>query len=358
VVKIPSVNNDNIVVRNVKIPEVKTLDDLISLGKSYVPNAHDRYNFDINRLNRIVPSLEKLKHVIGMSKVKETVVSHILYFLAELQDKNSDMLHTVIEGPPGVGKTMLGKIIGEIYHNMNIIEQPPPEPKVRRYSDEEEQPRKRRRTEMNFVVARRSDLIAKYLGQTAIKTQHVIDNALGGVLFIDEAYSLGNAEKSDSFSKECIDTINQNLTEKKNQLLCIIAGYKEALDKSFFAYNEGLARRFPFRYTIDKYTPDELSQLFEKMTRDIGDGWKYSGSKTELVKMFEENYDYFPHFGGDIETLVLQTKIAHAKRVYCMETKEKKRISFEDVEAAFKSFCSNKTMPEKPDDTSLNMMYI
>ena len=88
-----------------------------------------------------------------------------------------------------------------------------------------------------FKIVKRSDLIGKYLGHTAAKTQKVIDSCKGGVLFIDEAYSLGNPEGRDSFSKECIDTINQNLTENKANLLCIIAGYKDALDKCFFAYN-------------------------------------------------------------------------------------------------------------------------
>jgi len=81
--------------------------------------------------------------------------------------------------------------------------------------------------EAKVVVARRSDLVAGFLGQTAMKTQEVIDSAKGGVLLIDEAYSLGNEEKKDSFAKECIDTINQNLTEGKGDFICIIAGYKE-----------------------------------------------------------------------------------------------------------------------------------
>ena len=81
---------------------------------------------------------------------------------------------------------------------------------------------------------------------TSFIINNLINKSLGGVLFIDEAYSLGNSEGRDSFSKECIDTINQNLTEKKNQLLVIIAGYQEALDTCFFNYNEGLRRRFPF----------------------------------------------------------------------------------------------------------------
>lgn len=110
---------------------------------------------------------------------------------------------------------------------------------------------------------KRSDLIGKYLGHTAKLTQEVFDNSKGGILFIDEAYSLGNPEQRDSFSKECIDTINQNLTENKDTVV-FIAGYKEQLNESFFSYNPGLNRRFKMRLTVDKYNAEDLRQIFIK----------------------------------------------------------------------------------------------
>lgn len=92
-------------------------------------------------------------------------------------------------------------------------------------------------------------------------TQQVFDDAKGGILFIDEAYSLGNPEQRDSFSKECIDTINQNLTENKDTVV-FIAGYKDQLNESFFSYNPGLNRRFKMRLTIDKYNAPDLREIF------------------------------------------------------------------------------------------------
>jgi ATP-dependent Lon protease len=108
---------DQLIVINKKI---KTLDDLIELGLSYDPTK--KYNINLKKLNKIVPVLTKLKNVIGMEEVKKSIVGQIIFFLQDFQDKNQDMLHTVIQGPPGVGKTMLGHIIGQIYWELDIIQ--------------------------------------------------------------------------------------------------------------------------------------------------------------------------------------------------------------------------------------------
>ena len=193
------------------------------------------------RLNK---PLVKLNKMIGMDSVKKSIIDMILYYIQGFENKNQEMLHTVIEGPPGVGKTELGKILASIYANLGV-------------------------TKSNkFKVVRRSDLVGEYLGQTAKKTQEAIDEADGGVLFIDEAYALGNTEKRDSYAKECIDTINQNLSENK-QFVCIIAGYPDELDRCFFSWNRGLQRRFPFRYRIDGYTSLEMRDIFVKKIDDM-----------------------------------------------------------------------------------------
>lgn len=343
--------------------EVKTLDNLIELANKY--NVNNEYSFNLEKLHNLLPSLMKLKNIIGMNTVKDSIVGQIIFFLNEFDSENNDMMHTVIQGPPGVGKTLLGKIIGELYYNMGIIKPKKINKKksvtLEDLDDELEEymnvvrgikNRGRSASEGDskspfiFKIARRSDMVASYLGQTAIKTQKVIDEAEGGVLFIDEAYSLGNEEGRDSFAKEVIDTLNQNLTEKKDTLLCIIAGYKDALDKCFFAQNEGLRRRFPFVYTIEKYTADELCQIFKKMVIDMG--WN---ADQVPVKFFEDNYDLFTNMGGDIETLFFMTKIEHGKRVL-FKPIERKKINIEDLENAFKIFKMNKEAKKSKDDDS------
>lgn len=340
--------------------KISNIDDLIFLANQYRPGMI--YNINLEKIFKLLPTLLKLKNVIGMASVKTQIVNQIIYYIQDFQDVNTDMLHTVIQGPPGVGKTMLGEIISEIYFTLDIIQQPTnkqnetntdtsdccnnfPTYNLLQQSD-------LKFKKVKIIKAKRSDLIGKYLGQTAIKTQEVINKSLGGVLFIDEAYSLGNSEQKDSYSKECIDTINQNLTEKKNQLLVIIAGYKHSLDTCFFAYNDGLKRRFPFVYTIDTYSPFELGQIFKKMIGEIDQIKKWSVSvfitDTELEKFFKTNSKYFSNSAGDIETFVFNVKIEHAKRVFpCpFNSKVRRQITKDDLNASFIIYKSNKIIPK------------
>ena len=147
-----------------------------------------------------------------MQNIKRDVFELLLYQLQEF-DNSKDMLHTIIEGEPGVGKTDLAKILAQIYQGMGYC-----------YNDI-----------VKFV--KRSDLIGGYLGQTAIKTQKVLDECQGGILVIDEAYSLGSPEGRDSYSKECIDTLTRFLSESPETIVFIM-GYKDDLEQSLFAHNK------------------------------------------------------------------------------------------------------------------------
>lgn len=303
--------------------EIENVDDLIELGKMFKPREKKRYNIDIKTLNKLIEPLTMLKKMIGMPKLKKSIVDQIMYFLQDFEEKNSHMMHTVIEGPPGSGKTDIANILAKIYARIGFLKK-------------------------EYVKkVKRSDLIGQYLGQTAIKTQKAIDDAKGGVLLIDEAYSLGNPEGRDSYSKECIDTLNQNLSENKADIICIIVGYKKDLKESFFSYNAGLERRFPFRYTIDEYDFKDLHKIFGKLVNEYK--WDIKADEKKLLTFFEENRDSFAFNGGDLETLLQCSKIAHSRRVFCLHKDEKKKLTNEDIEGGFKIMCENDEIKKRKD---------
>lgn len=236
-----------------------------------------------------------------------------------------DFMHTVIYGPPGSGKTEVAKIIGRIFSNLGILNK-----KI-------------------FKKVSRNDLVAGYLGQTAIKTKDMIKASLGGVLFIDEAYSLGNSEKRDSFAKECVDTLCEALSEHKHNWMVIIAGYEKELNDCFFSLNEGLNSRFTWRFKLDPYKANELKSIYEKQVRDYG--WTIatgSNKGQELPESwFASRMDYFTTYGRDMETLFTKTKIAHGRRVFCLPVSEKKIITIDDLENGFKLFIENPEVKDR-----------
>jgi SpoVK/Ycf46/Vps4 family AAA+-type ATPase len=269
-------------------------------------------------LHNIKKPLLSLNNMIGMGKLKNSVVDQIIYFMQGLDNKN-DFMHTVIYGPPGTGKTEIAEILGKIYSSLGVLKR------------------------NIFKKVTRSDLIAGYLGQTAIKTKEVVEGCLGGVLFIDEAYALGNDEKRDSFAKECIDTLCESLSAYKNSLMVIIAGYEEDLNKCFFSYNQGLNSRFPWRFNTNDYTSKELNDIFNKKVKDIA--WSIKEPVSD--EWFENKRGYFKYYGRDIEVLLAKIKIVHGRRVFCKPKNEKTVITQEDLDNGFNLFIDNKEVQSR-----------
>ena len=359
--------------------KVNTLDDLITIGRLREESdfLSKNYTVNVDGLYKMIPALEEFKSMIGLEDIKAQVVDQIVYLsgknhsqfqanddelfslkpppsqemnlLAQLlggnaggkqnervqynasenvlnDDNQYDMFHTVIYGSPGVGKTAFAKILARIFLCLGVTQ-----------GDK-------------FRIASRSDLVGEYVGHTAMKTQKVIDEAMGGVLFIDEIYSLGNGgskngeSRSDSFSHECINTLNQNLTERKGQFICIIAGYKKETEQFFFGLNPGLKRRFSFYYNIEGYDWEELTRILifkiERLQR-----WNLHADTMEFLlggQFLKERVAHFPHYAGDIETLLLNIKISHCKRVFGKELVLQRCITSEDVEQGFKRFLIQK----------------
>jgi broad-specificity NMP kinase len=326
--------------------EIINVKDIIRLSKMYPADKTKEYSIDLHKLNNIVPHLEELDSMIGMNDIKSNIVSQLMYFLQGFP--YTHMLHTVIEGPPGVGKTCLGKILGNIYLDMKCINNC----KVSVDLDEDSSMNMKKMLstlltmrdeelpKSKFKIVKRSDLIGQHVGSTAIRTQKIINDSFGGVLFIDEAYSLAG---DDAFSKECINTLNQNLSENGDKFICILAGYPNGLN-SLFEMNSGLNRRFPFRYKINKYDPKELYNILKnKMDKD---NLKID-ALCDLEKFIKENYESFPNFGGDIETLLFHIKIMHSKRVFGKLMKYRSIITKEDIDNAMVVYKTNTKEEEK-----------
>ena len=345
-------NADNII-EQINIPtNINNIEDLLNIIEKYPKNKRVKYNINIDMLHNIKDPLTELRDMIGMKQLKENILDQILFYMQELHInepntvsitetdlKNTDFMHTVIYGSPGTGKTEVAKIIGAIFAKMGIL------------------------SKGTFKKVTRADLIAGYLGQTAIKTRDVIKEALGGVLFIDEAYALGNEEQRDSFSKECIDTLCEGLSDHKDNLMVIIAGYEQELNNCFFNYNPGLNSRFTWRFKTDDYTSDDLYNIFVKKVTNAG----WSVSKTDSItssidaKWFKKNISKFKYFGRDMELLFAKTKIAHSRRVFGLDVSEKKQITCEDLEKGFEMYLKNEDPSKTKQDrfkNTISSMYI
>jgi stage V sporulation protein K len=313
--------------------EINSIDDIIQLTEKYKLDPEINYNINMKALHNIKEPLQELNNMIGMTNLKNNIVDQILYFVQELhKNKNDsgvtgDFMHTVIYGPPGTGKTEIAKMMGKIYSKIGIL------------------------NKGTFKKVTRSDLIAGYLGQTAMKTRDVIKEALGGVLFIDEAYALGNTDKKDIFSKECIDTLCEGLSDNKENLMVIIAGYETELNDCFFNYNQGLDSRFTWRFKTDNYSAEDLYKIFVKKVKDIG--WELHEESKITSEFFKKNYDYLKFFGRDIETILAKTKIAHSKRVFCKADSEKKKITLKDLEKGFELYLKNDDIKKRKDSENL-----
>ena len=307
---------------------INNIDDLIELGKTFPSRKRKRYNINLKQLHSLVEPLTELKNMVGMTDVKKIIFDQLIYYLQNLDDKNVDMLHTVIVGPPGVGKTQLTHIIAKIYNRLGFL-----------------------KTDKVLSV-KRDDLIGEYVGQTAIKTRRLLDKALGGVLLLDEVYSLSPTSERD-FAREAIDMINMYLSEHAHDLVCVVAGYKKPTYEKFFSQNEGLARRFTHHFEIKGYNADELALIFKKYLEN--QNWNLGSLMEEIIPLISKNMDIFPNFGGDMTTLFGCCKKTHSKRLLTIPDEaeliqSKKKIIIADIITGIELYKNIKQKNENNDD--------
>jgi SpoVK/Ycf46/Vps4 family AAA+-type ATPase len=201
-------------------------------------------------------ALAELDELIGLEPVKRQVHEIAAQLrVARLRDRQGlasqpPARHFVFTGPPGTGKTTVARILGRIFAALGLLVRP------------------------EVVEAHRADLVGEHLGSTAIKTGKLIDSALGGVLFIDEAYSLYNPGYSggDAYGSEAVATLLKRAEDDRDRLVIVLAGYPVDMDR-FLRSNPGLASRFSVRISFPSYSPGELAQIMTVIAEQAGDSF-------------------------------------------------------------------------------------
>lgn len=266
--------------------------------KSVVRQEEQQGNVSIKKNEKITleEALLRLSHLEGLNKVKRQVFDWVDQIRVFQMRKSRGMAvpemsyHLVFMGNPGTGKTTVARLMAQIYCALGIL------------------------NEGHLVEVDRSDLVAGYVGQTAIKTKSVLKQAYGGVLFIDEAYSLMG--EGNDFGQEAIDTILKEMEDKRNNLVVIVAGYNDLMQK-FVDSNPGLRSRFKNFIHFNDYTGKELYNIFLDMCAKN----QYiveNNAKTMLLKYFEKLYaNRNSNFGNgrDVRNLFENIITRQSKRV-------------------------------------------
>jgi SpoVK/Ycf46/Vps4 family AAA+-type ATPase len=217
-----------------------------------------------------------------MIDLKQTLCCQIITVLYNFHENYN--FNTIVSGDPGTGKTTICNLIANLYYQIGIVKSP------------------------QIYNINKSDLVGTFCGSTVQKTQSLIDKVdeEGAVFYIDEVYSIGYGEKTDLFSKECIDVLCQNLLIKKN-IVFIVSGYKEDIQKNFLDINPGLKRRFFNWYHLPSYNKEQLYKIFLQKLQQ-------QRMKHDLQKKKHFNNTKFYNNAGDMDILLQHVQMIFLKK--------------------------------------------
>ena len=317
-----------------KIKNTINLDEQMQIDLlDYVSNTYEKSDLSFVEyrdkllktitFNKEIPKFEKdksidevfqeLDELVGLKKVKQALRD--LVSLKELKNKASDdikikdvNLHMVFLGNPGTGKTTVARMVAEILYNLKYIKQ------------------------NKLIEVSSKDLVAEYVGQTAPKTMAVVQKALGGVLFIDEAYSLASGQgQGNGYNEEAIATLIQAMENHRDNLVVIFAGYTKEM-QSFLNTNSGIVSRIGYTLEFEDYTTEELIKIFEQMTKKSG--FIVEKDAIEKLRKIIDEYKDTKNFGNArfVRNVYEKTIIKHASNIKDKKTKKAiKTITEDDI---------------------------
>lgn len=299
----------------VKRMSIELKDAMISYyGYMKIKSIYNSTSIDYQEDKRTLEELlEDLNGLVGLNEVKRKVNDLIAYQHVQMLRKENGLvaqkntLHLAFLGNPGTGKTTVARIVGRVYKRLGLL------------------------SKGHFIEASRTDLIAGYQGQTALKVKDVVERAKGGVLFIDEAYSLTENDHTDSYGRECLTELTKALEDYREDLVVIVAGYTELME-SFFESNPGLKSRFNTFIEFGDYSEEELLSIMHDMCKK--NDYVISTEAEEKIKVLvhnelEKNINNFAN-GRFIRNIYEEIIMNHARRIN--EYKNPRRIELMTIE--------------------------
>ncbi|MBS4177037.1 stage V sporulation protein K [Lederbergia citrea] len=270
-------------------------------GMSSKPLSHEH-----TVLNEIEAEMNAL---VGLDEIKKMMKEVYAWIYINKKREaaglkaGQQVLHMMFKGNPGTGKTTVARLIGKLFQRMDVL------PKG------------------HLIEAERADLVGEYIGHTAQKTRDLIKKAAGGILFVDEAYSLGRGGEKD-FGKEAIDTLVKHMEDKQNDFILILAGYSREMEY-FLSLNPGLHSRFPLVFHFPDYTVNELMEIGKRMLNEKEYGLSKDAEtklKNHLLYVKAINADTFSN-GRYVRNIIEKAIRSQAMRLLCEPNLERTILS-------------------------------
>lgn len=308
------VEDENLLYRLEQVPQ-KELDR--TLTKAFIKALNDNTNVLKNEYIQDTTSdlethISELNNLVGLKKAKKTLFEIINYLQIAKKRDDIPVLNMCFLGNAGTGKTTVAKLVGKILSAIHVFN-----------------------TSAPFISTSREELVGRYIGQTEEKVLETVNNSLGGILFIDEAYSLISDDSRD-YGAKVIDVLVNQMDIHKHDLCVIFAGYKEEM-LEFLQMNPGLDSRVPFKINFKDYSNDELFEIFNKMIKD-SNFYLEDGLEELLLKHFEE-VKKSKNFGNAryVRNFVERLKIKQANRLINDTSNDLYKFTKEDIENTIKS---------------------